>query len=139
MDEPLTPHLPDVPNRPTINARKPIETGDSSNKYFETMGKLQEAISKQNYEKAARFTRENIDQISAFVRNTKQEYGTFDISSIPALEQGGTMLALEEDDKGLKEMRRIVMSTSELKPWNSFIDRHEEDMRLFKAIIESEE
>lgn len=139
MDESLAPHAPDLPNRSIINSRKPSETGDSSGKYFETMGKLQEAISKRNYEKAARFTRENIRQISAFVRNTKQEYGTFDISSIPALEQGGTMLALEGDDKGLKEMRRIIMSIAVLKPWNSFIDRHEDDMRLFKAILETVE
>jgi len=88
---------------------------------------------------AARFTRENIHQISAFVRNTKQEYGTFDISTIPALEQGGTMLALEGDDQGLRAMRRIVISNPELNPWNSFINRHEQDMHLFKAILEAVE
>jgi hypothetical protein len=69
------------------------------------------------------------------VRSIQQVYGSFDIRSIPALEQGGTMLALVGDDEGLKEMQDLVWSLPELKPWHSTVGRHEEDRRLFAAIL----
>jgi len=101
------------------------------------MGKLKDAISKRDYRRAARLARENIQQIPTFVRSTQHEYGSFNISSVFALEHGGTMLALAGDDKGLKEMREIVRSIPELKSWSSSVDRHEEDMRLFAAILDA--
>lgn len=97
----------------------------SSADYFTTLVKLQEAVSRRHYERAARLTRENIRQIEMLVRSTQQEYGSFDIRSISALEQGGTMLALIGDDEGLKEMREIVRLLPELEPWRSSIDQHE--------------
>ncbi|MEP6636948.1 MAG: hypothetical protein ABJB97_09500 [Acidobacteriota bacterium] len=99
------------------------------------MGKVQEAISKRDYERAAGFVRENIRQVSAFVRSTQQEYGSFDISSIPAFEQGGTMLALVGDIEGLTEMREIVSSIPELDPWRPVVEQHEADRSLFRAIM----
>jgi hypothetical protein len=113
-----------------------IDTGNSS-EYFATLSKLQEAISKRNCDDAARLARKNVRQIPNFVRSTQQEYGSFDISSIPALEEGGTMLALAGDDNGLKEMRQIVSSIPELAPWISFVNRHEEDTRLFASILKA--
>jgi hypothetical protein len=110
------------------SAQSPLTTGASSGEYFTTLVKLQEAISNRHYEHAARLTRENIRQIAAFVHNTQQEYGTFDIRSIPAFEQGGTMLALVGDDEGLKEMQDLVRSLPKLEPWHSTVGRHEEDV-----------
>jgi hypothetical protein len=139
IDEPSTPHLSDAHNGSRSIIRTSADTGNASSEYFASLGKLQEAISKRDYEHAARFARENMHQIPAFVRSTHREYGSFDISSIPAIEQGGTMLALAGDDEGLKEMREIVSSIPELESWSSFVDRHEEDMRLFAAILKAVE
>jgi hypothetical protein len=113
----------------------PLATGVNSAEYFSTMAKLQEAVSKRNYELAARLTRENIRQVSVFVRSTQLDYGSFDIRSIPGLEQGGTMLALVGDDQGLKEMQDLVRSLPELEPWHSTVRQHEEDRNLFAAIL----
>ena len=101
------------------------------------MGNMQEAASKRDYERAARLARENLRQVTAFVRSTKRSYGSFDISSIPALEVGGTLLALVGDDEGLAELRRIVTSNRDLDRWIETIERHEEDRRLFTAILEA--
>ncbi len=106
----------------------------NTSEYFVTLEKLQEAISKRDYERAARLVCQNMRQIAAFVRSTQREYGSFDISSVPALEQGGTMLALIGDDEGLKEMREIVRSIPELEPWCSAVDQHVDDRGLFAAI-----
>lgn len=101
------------------------------------MGNMQEAVSKRDYAHAAWLARENLRQIPAFVRSTKGSFGSFDISSIPGLEVGGTMLALVGDDEGLAEMRKIVTSNRDLEPWADTIEQHEEDRKLFTAILEA--
>lgn len=101
------------------------------------MGNVQEAVSKRDYERAARLARKNLRQVPVFVRSTKRSYGSFDISSVPALEVGGTLLALVGDDEGLAELRRIVTSNRDLDPWIDRVEQHEEDRRLFTAILEA--
>jgi hypothetical protein len=133
-----TPNPSDTPGHTQNFVNEPIDTSNSS-EYFVIMSKLQEAISMRNYANAAMLARENMRQISKFVSNTKREFGSFNISSIPALEEGGTMLALTGDGDGLKEMRQIVSSIPELGPWVSIINQHEEDMQLFVAILKAVE
>ena len=74
--------------------------------------------------------------ITKFVTEFRREHGSFDISSIPALEQGGTVLALAGDDEGLARMREIVASTQELEPWAEVVEEHLRDRRLFVDILE---
>ena len=108
-----------------------------SDVYFRTMEKMQEAISKRDYEKAGRLVRENLEYIPKFVKETCAEYGSFDISSIPALQQGGTILALLNDNEGLVRMREIVASMPELLPWVENVERHQYDLHLFQAILDA--
>lgn len=98
---------------------------------------MQEAVSKHDYVNAARLARENLREIPTFVRSTRQSFGDFNISSVPALEVGGTMLALIGDDEGLAEMRRVVTSNQDLEPWADKIEQHEKDRKLFVAILEA--
>lgn len=101
------------------------------------MGVMQEAVSKRDYAHAARLARENLKYIPAFVRSTRQSFGSFDTSSVPALEVGGTMLALVGDDEGIAEMRRVVTSNQELELWIANLEQHEKDRKLFTAILEA--
>lgn len=124
--------------RPTSqpqDAGMSVSLGGSAGGYFETLGMLEQAISKRDYKGAARLTRENIRQVPEFVRSTRREFGRFDIPSIPALQHGGTMLALLGDADGLREMREVVSSVPELRSWISAVDQHDEDMHLFAAIL----
>ena len=113
------------------------DKGSVSDVYFRTMEKMQEAISKQDYKKAGQFVRENLEYIPGFVKEACAEYGSFDISSIPVLQQGGTVLALLNDDDGLVRMRKIVASTPELLPWVENVERHQHDLLLFQAILDT--
>ena len=106
-----------------------------SDTYYDTMSQMQKSISRGNFEKAARLVRENLHRIPDWVNETCIEFGTFDIRSIPALEQGGTMLGLVGDDIGLAQMRDMVASISELEPWIEIIEQHQYDRQLFKAIM----
>ena len=117
-----------VPNSPEDTA------GDA---YFDTMGRLQAAVREHNYAEAASLVRENLRHLPAWVQEWSRDYGSFDVRSIPALEQGGTILALVGDDEGLARMRRVVETTPELSPWAENVERHEKDRKLFPAIIEA--
>jgi DnaJ domain len=108
----------------------------TSDFYFETMAQMQQAISKHEYGRAAQLAREDGQYIAGFVRKCREEFGSFNISSIPALEQGGTMLALRGDESGLAEMQRLVTSIPELQPWASVVEQHLQDLRLFRSIVQ---
>jgi|GEM_PF-516812 len=105
--------------------------------YYKEMTRMQEAVSNRHYAKAAEFARESLGHIPRWVNETKSEYGSFDIRSIPALEQGGTILALVGDNDALSTMKNIVSAVSELEPWAEQVDGHLHDQRLFRAIEEA--
>ena len=63
-----------------------------SDTYFDTMSRMQAAVSNRDYEGAARLVCENLQYIPDWVNETRRDYGSFDIGSIPALQQGGTVL-----------------------------------------------
>ena len=115
----------------------PSITRNSGDEYFTTMERLQGAIANGEYEEAANLAVENLRQVPAFVRGTRREFGSFDIRSIPALEQGGTILALMGKGECLQEMRNIVSSMRDLDPWLSAVIRHQEDRDLFTAILQA--
>src|SRR5687767_5541121 len=89
----------------------------SDDEYFPTMARMQAAIAARRYQEASQLARQNLRQVPSFVSATKREFGSFDIRSIPALEVGGTMLALAGDGDGLEEMKRIVESVPDLRDW----------------------
>ena len=108
----------------------------ASDAYFDTMSRMQAAGSNRDFEMAARLIRENLRYIPDWVRETRREYGSFDIRTIPSLQQGGTVLALVGDDEGLAQIHEVVASVPELKPWAEEVERHQQDRRLFEAIQE---
>ena len=107
-----------------------------SDAYFKTMQRMQAAVSSRDFEGAARHVRKNLQYITPWVKEFRSERRSFDISSIPALQQGGTVLALVGDDKGLARMREIVASAHELEPWGEVVERHRRDRKLFADILE---
>lgn len=123
----------------SVVARQTPQLGKcrASDSYFATMSQMQAAVSRRDFESAARAVRENLRLIPEWVKETRRDYGSFDILSIPALEQGGTVLALVGDDGGLTEMRQIVVGATDLKPWIDELERHQQDCRYFRAIVEA--
>ena len=112
---------------------RPVGTSD---RYFDSMSQMQAAISQRDYKSAAGFVRENLRCIPEWVKETVRDYGSLHVSSIPALEQGGTILALLNDRKGLTRMSSIVASMAELQPWAEKVEGHRHDRRLFESIQE---
>ena len=101
--------------------------------YFKSRG-MQYAISKRDFERAGVLARESLQYVAGFVRESRSANGTFDIRSLPPLEQGGRILALVGDEKGLSQLEGVVSAIPELEPWLAIIAKHWEDLRLFNLI-----
>ena len=102
--------------------------------YYEAMAQVQGAIAHHDFEQAAKMVRKSMDLIPGWVREQVRDYGPFQIGSIPALQQGGTALALVGDSEGLTKMHSLVCSMPELEPWAAGVEEHQNDLRLFQRI-----
>ncbi len=111
--------------------------GDVSEFYFDTMLQMQADISKGDFESAAQSVKANLEHVHGWVKATREEYGAFDIPSIPALQQGGRILAVVGDMAGLDRMQEVVDSCSELEPWSAQVGEHKRDLLLVKAILDT--
>ena len=109
----------------------------ASDRYFNAMTRMQTAISDNNFDDAAELILVNLQCVPEWVKETCQQYGSFQISSIPALQQGGTILALADDQNGLEEMEAVVTRIAELHQWSDDVKQHHKDLRLFKMILDA--
>lgn len=116
-----------------------MRTGSNkiSDQYFESMAKMQSAIAANDFRTAASLVVVNLSYIRGWVEETSRQYGAFEIPSIPALEQGGRILALVGDESGILKMQEIVESRVELSAWSEYVRRHQKDLSLFEAIQEA--
>ena len=105
--------------------------------YFLKSKGMQHAISQRDFERAGILAGESLQYIEGFVRETRNSFGSFDIQSIPPLEQGGRILALVGDEGGLFQLEAIVEAIPELQAWRAKVFEHWEDLRLFNVIKEA--
>lgn len=105
----------------------------ASRSYYDSMGKMNQAIGKTRYTEAVPLIRENVEHLKAFVESIIDKNERVP-PSIPALEQGGRVLALMGDSEGLRRMREIVTGTKGIEWFVDDIDRHERDMEMFQSI-----
>lgn len=101
---------------------------EATGRYFATMADMQQAISAREYRRAAALVLENMDQVPAWVLETRREFGDVP-PSIPALEAGGTMLAITSDHRGLERMQQLVAQIPELSGREATVQQHLSDLR----------
>ena len=106
---------------------------DATAAYYATMADMQQAISARDYRRAAALVLENMDQIPAWVRETRSEFGDVP-PTIPALETGGTMLAITRDQRGLERMQQLVAQIPELSGREATVQQHLSDFHLVRGI-----
>ena len=109
--------------------------------YYDSMHKMTEAITNRRYDDAAEYVRENLTHISEWVKEIHLQLKHFREPaippSIPALEQGGKILALAGDEQGLADMMGVVSSIPELAIRIEHIEQHQRDLHLFQAIYDA--
>ena len=139
----------------------PEERREAGDAYFDAMSRMQAAIAKHQYEKAAGLARENLRAIPKWIeeeaynaairvelshclgmdceveRELADEERSLLPPSIPVFQQGGTILALVGDEEGLSRMVDLAASIPELVKWVGNVEQHLSNLELFKSIEET--
>lgn len=115
----------------------PDKPAPATSGYFAAMVSQQTAIRANDFSAAAAFALEGLRLLRAFVGETADEFGRFDIGSIPCLEEGGRVFALMGNATAQAELAEIVRQTPELAPWLPLLDRLEHEQALVSRIVEA--
>ena len=57
------------------------------------------------------------------ITQTKKEFGTFDIKSIPAIETGSIFWAVYGAERQLLKLKEVVEYFPDLEPWKEIVDK----------------
>ena len=99
------------------------------------MGAFRDALLRRDFEEAHQAVLANLNFISAFVQSHLTRDGARTFTSIPVLEQGGTVLALRQDAAGLQRMRELVEADTLFAPWRPRVERHFAALRTVPRIL----
>jgi hypothetical protein len=101
--------------------------------YFNLLEALQRAIAERRYEDAAGTARDSIAPLRKWLKNPKGDGERLQIR-IPALQQGGTMLAITGDRNGLEKLRDLVDEFEHLEAYRPDVVKHLQAIELFNRV-----
>lgn len=128
-EQPKEKSRPD-PNSETFRVSDPSLPGGS---YFAQLERLTACISAKNYPEAATAARASLPLLREWLRDPAGDGLRLDIR-IPALSQGGTMMAITGDRDGLSDLRALVQEFDFLEKYREEADEHFIDLDLFNRI-----
>lgn len=103
--------------------------------YFKLLEALQRSIADRKYEDAAGAARKSIAPLREWLKDPRGDGGRLQIR-IPALQQGGTMMAITGDRNGLEEILDLVDEFEHLEAYRADAVKHLEALELFESIRE---
>lgn len=101
--------------------------------YFSQLQALQESISDRRYSDAATAARKSLSLIRRWLEDPKGNGKRLRLN-MPALTQGGTMLAITGDRKGLAMLQDLVSEFDHLEEYRADAEKHLAAIDLFNAI-----
>jgi hypothetical protein len=104
-------------------------------RYFELSGVIEHAKQDGDFAKAVAAARESFPLFAALVRQTKRDFGRFDIQTSHAVHTAGALMAVLADTGALQELRTALGNVAELREWISIVDDAEADAESVKAIL----
>lgn len=105
--------------------------------YWEPLDNIKDWQSKKNYTKMLSCCEKSLPLLHCLVKDTKREYGSFDISSIPAIEVGCRYWAALGKRNKLLIVKDIVSKIPELNEgWGAFVESSFSDADLSEKIQE---
>lgn len=109
----------------------------SNDEYFSLLGQVQDWQAKKQYTKMLDCCKKSLPLLKKFVENQKKQFGSFDISSIPAIEIGCRYWAALNDDESLNSVKDTITEIPELNEgWSEFVAASFEDSQLSRKIKE---
>ncbi|MFQ6062919.1 MAG: hypothetical protein ACE5J9_07065 [Methanosarcinales archaeon] len=91
--------------------------------YFALLGKIKECKRKKDFNTMLMHCQMSISLLEPLIEQTKREFGSFDIKSIPAIEFGSTFWAIYGIEGQLLNLKEVVDYFPELKPWREIVER----------------
>ena len=113
-----------------------VRVADSSmpgQPYFTRLERLTSSVSAQDYPAAAAAARASLPLLRNWLKDPRGDAQRLDLR-IPALSQGGTMMAIIGDRDGLFELRKLVQDFDHLKAYQEEAEEHFVDLDLFSRI-----
>lgn len=101
--------------------------------YFTQLEKLTSSISARDYSAAAAAARASLPMLRDWLKDSRGDGQRLDIR-IPALSQGGTMMAITGDKEGLFELSKLVEDFDHLSAYREEAEEHLADLDLFNRI-----
>tara|TARA_R110002124_G_scaffold72809_3_gene195554 strand:- start:135 stop:2129 length:1995 start_codon:yes stop_codon:yes gene_type:complete len=101
--------------------------------YFAQLERITSSISAKDYSEAAEAARASLPLLRDWLNDPRGDGHRLDIR-IPALSQGGTMMAISGDRDGLSELRNLVREFDHLKNYREEAEEHFVDLELFDRI-----
>jgi len=101
--------------------------------YFTQLERLTSSISAKEYPAAAAAARASLPMLRDWLKDPRGDGQRLGIR-IPALSQGGTMMAITGDREGLSELRRLVQEFDFLETYREEAEEHFADLDLFEQI-----
>ena len=118
-----------------VQAAHPSDsTVDRTDAYYSTMAEMQRAIADRDYSRAAELAIVNMRHIPGWIARLKDTTHERIPPVIPALEIGGTMMAIVGQERGLHEMMTLVQQVPDLSERAETIQRHFSDMQCCREI-----
>lgn len=106
-----------------------------SQRYFALHEQIQAAQKARDYPQVARLARQTYQLLPGFVAACKREYGRWDIQSSVAVHMGGTILAVLQDEDGVRLLQQTLAAVEDLKPWRPVGDAAANDLTLVARIM----
>jgi hypothetical protein len=101
--------------------------------YFVQLERLTSSVSAKDYRAAAAAARESLRLLREWLSDPRGNGQRLDIR-IPALSQGGTMMAIVGDWDGLCELRRLVQEFDHLEAYRKEAEEHFVDLDLLERL-----
>jgi len=106
-----------------------------SRRYFALHEQIQAAQKARNYSTVANLSRQTYQLLPDFVAACKREYGRWDIQSSIAVHTGGTILAVLQDEDGVRLLQQTLAAVDDLESWRPTGDSAANDLELVSRIM----
>ncbi|MCG2724684.1 MAG: hypothetical protein L6420_00275 [Elusimicrobia bacterium] len=102
--------------------------------YFNMLGKINDEKSNKNYEKMIMYAQMSLGLIEPLIISEKEEYGAFNLSTIPALEFVLPHYAVKNLKGQIKNIEEIVNHFPELSPWRDDVEKAKEMTKIASTL-----
>ncbi len=120
---------PPIPPTVSTSAQSSV-----TSRYFELSDHIEKAKQHGDYKIAIAAARETFPLLKPFVAETVREYGRWDIALSHAVHTASTLMAVEEDDTAIAELRQALEAVPKLRSWLPVADQAEADCAMIKRL-----